>query len=147
MFLNIIVGFNISLNVGFLVSKCSFFVEKSKSVVRNTDNPGHHSLQTHVLSQGSTFLPEGVVHIYRHTRNYNQNIATFVNDHDRREEDQDSSTTEFEKPLKLDTVKVEDSNDGTTLAVLAVPSYMTPVDFMTFIAPASESVAHLRMIR
>lgn len=92
------------------------------------------------------------MHIYRHTHNYNQNIANFVNDHDRREEEEEnkknnSSTTEFENKLKLDTIKVEDLDDGTTLAVLAVPSYMTPVDFMTFMAPASESVAHLRMIR
>lgn len=36
-----------------------------------------------------------------------------------------------------------------TLAVLAVPSYMTPSDFLTFVAPviAEEGIVHLRMIR
>jgi hypothetical protein len=33
------------------------------------------------------------------------------------------------------------------LAVLAVPSWMTPADFLGFVAPAAEGVAHLRIIR
>ena len=38
-------------------------------------------------------------------------------------------------------------SDDVTLAVLAVPSWMTPSDFLTFVAPAADGVAHLRMIR
>lgn len=38
-------------------------------------------------------------------------------------------------------------NDGTMLAVLAVPTYMTPADFLTYVAPAEEGLAHLRLLR
>jgi BRCA1-associated protein len=38
-------------------------------------------------------------------------------------------------------------DDGTMLSVLAVPSYMTPADFITYVAPAEDGMAHLRLIR
>ena len=38
-------------------------------------------------------------------------------------------------------------SDGYMVGVLAVPSWMTPSDFLAFIAPAQEGMAHLRMIR
>lgn len=38
-------------------------------------------------------------------------------------------------------------SDDVTLAVLAVPSWMTPSDFITFVAPAADGITHLRMIR
>ncbi|THH01056.1 hypothetical protein EW026_g1586 [Hermanssonia centrifuga] len=37
--------------------------------------------------------------------------------------------------------------DGVMMGVLAVPSWMTPSDFLAFVAPAAEGMAHLRMIR
>ena len=39
------------------------------------------------------------------------------------------------------------SAGGIVLAVLAVPPHMTPSDFLNFVAPAAESILHLRMIR
>ena len=33
------------------------------------------------------------------------------------------------------------------MGVLAVPSWMTPSDFLTFVAPAADGMAHLRLIR
>ncbi|KAF9258913.1 zf-UBP-domain-containing protein [Marasmius fiardii PR-910] len=36
--------------------------------------------------------------------------------------------------------------DGTILGVLAVPSWMTPSDFLSFIAPAADTISHLRII-
>jgi len=33
------------------------------------------------------------------------------------------------------------------VGVLAVPSWMTPSDFLAFVAPAEDGMAHLRMIR
>ena len=38
-------------------------------------------------------------------------------------------------------------SDGYMVGVLAVPSWMTPSDFLAFVAPAQEDMAHLRMIR
>jgi BRCA1-associated protein len=37
--------------------------------------------------------------------------------------------------------------DAITLGVLAVPSWMTPSDFLTFVAPAAEGMSHLRILR
>jgi BRCA1-associated protein len=39
------------------------------------------------------------------------------------------------------------SSDRVILAVLAVPSWMTPSDFLAFVAPVAEGMAHLRIIR
>ena len=40
-----------------------------------------------------------------------------------------------------------DDTDGVMLGVLAVPSWMTPSDFLAFVAPAVEGIGHLRIIR
>ncbi|KAG8836093.1 hypothetical protein FRC17_010026 [Serendipita sp. 399] len=37
--------------------------------------------------------------------------------------------------------------NGTVLAVLAIPSWMSVSDFLTFISPAIEGIAHLRIVR
>lgn len=44
------------------------------------------------------------------------------------------------------TIPVDDT-DGVMLGVLAVPSWMTPSDFLAFVAPAVEGIGHLRIIR
>jgi BRCA1-associated protein len=41
----------------------------------------------------------------------------------------------------------EPVEDGTVLAVLAVPSWMASADFLTFISGATETLLHLRIIR
>ncbi|KAF8328404.1 uncharacterized protein EI90DRAFT_2974435 [Cantharellus anzutake] len=66
---------------------------------------------------GTTTLPEGMIRLFRH----------------------------IQSPNAAETTAPQD--DGTILCVLAVPSYMTPSDFLTFIAPAEEGLAHLRLIR
>lgn len=75
------------------------------------------------IQSGSTELPEGTVHIFRDTTSFSENTGISA------------------------TAHIEAAYDGTILAVLAVPSHMTPSDFLTFVAPAAESMAHLRMIR
>ncbi|EDR14071.1 uncharacterized protein LACBIDRAFT_305484 [Laccaria bicolor S238N-H82] len=73
---------------------------------------------------GTTNLPEGTVHIFRDCTNI-------------------PSLTVLEamaSSLPVDT-------DGVMLAVLAVPSWMTPSDFLAFVAPAVDGMAHLRIIR
>jgi BRCA1-associated protein len=47
----------------------------------------------------------------------------------------------------LSTELQDTESDGVTLAVLAVPSWMTPSDFLGFVAPAVDGMAHLRIIR
>lgn len=81
---------------------------------------------------GSTNLPEGTVCVYR------------------------DSVSKQRFPIAAPTPSVsipavteEDAEDGggVMLAVLAVPAWMTPSDFLTFVAPAAQGMAHLRMIR
>ncbi|KAL4072959.1 hypothetical protein V8B97DRAFT_1869616 [Scleroderma yunnanense] len=76
---------------------------------------------------GSTNLPEGVVHLYRECEQ--------LPDGEKRQ----SVPSGLESELTLD--------DKTTLGVLAVPLWMTPSDFLAFVAPAAEGLAHLRLIR
>ncbi|KAF8075057.1 hypothetical protein FPV67DRAFT_1475860 [Lyophyllum atratum] len=74
---------------------------------------------------GSANLPEGIVHIFR-----------------------DAASKPSQEALEsiASTSNVHDS-DGVMLGVLAVPSWMTPSDFLAFVAPAAEGMAHLRLIR
>jgi BRCA1-associated protein len=75
---------------------------------------------------GSTDLPEGVVHIFRDAENK-------------------PSPEELTKPTTETLPQDEDA--GVTLGVLAIPSWMNPSDFLDFIGPAVEGIAHLRLIR
>ncbi|KAJ8515713.1 hypothetical protein ONZ45_g6886 [Pleurotus djamor] len=76
---------------------------------------------------GSTNLPEGVVHLYREGQAPKEETVT-----------DDASVSSSPDP---------DSLDDVVLAVLAVPAWMTPSDFLTFVAPAEDGIAHLRIIR
>ncbi|KAF8636412.1 hypothetical protein AX17_003594 [Amanita inopinata Kibby_2008] len=77
---------------------------------------------------GSTNLPEGVVHVFRDS-------ASIL------------SSEELEATRSTSLVQSEADSDGVILGVLAVPSRMTPSDFLAFVAPASEGMSHIRIIR
>lgn len=77
---------------------------------------------------GFTNLPEGVVHVFRQGSN--------------KPEDE-----ELQASGEASSTVSEADSDGIMLGVLAVPSWMTPSDFLAFVAPAAEGMAHLRMIR
>ncbi len=78
---------------------------------------------------GLTSLSEGVVHVFR-----------------------DGTTKPTTEELECKTANFplesfEDDAEGIMLGVLAVPSWMTPSDFLAFVAPAVEGIGHLRIIR
>ena len=77
---------------------------------------------------GSTNLPEGIVHVFRDS-------AT------------KQSHGELEAEASLSSMTANTDSDGVMLGILAVPSWMTPSDFLAFVAPAAEGMAHLRIIR
>jgi BRCA1-associated protein len=53
-----------------------------------------------------------------------------------------------EGALAVDTMKSAVSDDCTTLCILAVPSYLTPSDFLGFVGEKTrDQVSHFRMIR
>jgi len=78
---------------------------------------------------GSTNLPEGTVHVYRESKRPPFDPLT--------------------SSASIPAVSEEGTKDAddVMLAVLAVPAWMTPSDFLTFVAPAAEGMSHLRMIR
>ncbi|KAJ3787552.1 BRCA1-associated protein 2-domain-containing protein [Lentinula aff. detonsa] len=67
---------------------------------------------------GSTNLPEGVIHVFRECETVPGQPST------------SRSVT-----------------DSVILAILAVPSWMAPSDLLTFVAPAAETISHLRILR
>ncbi|KZV96389.1 zf-UBP-domain-containing protein [Exidia glandulosa HHB12029] len=83
------------------------------------------------VESGSTNLPEGIIHIFK----ANAPPAR-----------PDESPTTSKRPLPPAGATF-DGGDGTILAVLAVPSWMNHSDFLTFVAPAAEGMAHVRIIR
>ncbi|KAI0372743.1 zf-UBP-domain-containing protein [Pilatotrama ljubarskyi] len=91
---------------------------------------------------GSTNLPEGVVHIFR---DYPQASPTERQSAAHAEASASAAATQSEESGGASQKNIE--SDDVTLAVLAVPSWMTPSDFLTFVAPAADGIAHLRMIR
>jgi len=119
----------------FRVLKPSFCSQADKSdAVRG---PTTATAQFVEVTSGTTELPEGIIHIYRYnTYNYNDGGS---NANENSSLGQDANIPGI--------VREEESNDGKTVAVLAVPSHMAPSDFLTFVAPAVDSIAHLRMIR
>ena len=79
---------------------------------------------------GSTNLPEGTVHVFR---------------------DGSGKPTPEEFETKVEQMSlaetIDEDSDGIMLGVLAVPSWMTPSDFLDFVAPAVDGISHLRIIR
>lgn len=91
---------------------------------------------------GSTNLPEGIVHIYRDSGMRNTGKATTS---------AEASTSPRNDSIlahmdaKNEIISVDE--DGIMLGVLAVPSWMTPSDFLAYVAPAAQGMSHIRMIR
>lgn len=77
---------------------------------------------------GSTNLPEGIVHIFRESASK-------------------PSLEDLEIQTKSLTLNGDDAEDGVIMAVLAVPAWMTPSDFLSFVAPVADGIVHLRIIR
>ena len=55
--------------------------------------------------------------------------------------------TQEELEAKTESLSLHSSEEGIMLGVLAVPSWMTPSDFLSFVAPAVDNIGHLRIIR
>ncbi|KAI0766571.1 zf-UBP-domain-containing protein [Trametes elegans] len=92
---------------------------------------------------GTTNLPEGVVHIFREYPNSHHPYGQSAGDGYGAAA---SAASAHHGEAGGPSQKNIDSDD-VTLAVLAVPSWMTPSDFLAFVAPAADGISHLRMIR
>jgi BRCA1-associated protein len=84
---------------------------------------------------GSTNLPDGIVHIFRAEPTRPSHTPSLS---------AASEPSASNDPLSRGNTE---KWDGVTLGVLSVPSWMTPADFLAFVAPAAEGLKHLRIIR
>ncbi|KAF5337505.1 hypothetical protein D9757_014717 [Collybiopsis confluens] len=100
----------------------SYSAASHNSTGKERDSGGDgHAIAQFIANEtvsGSTNLPEGVIHVFR----------------DCQEPSEDLSSSAL-------------ATDSVILAVLAVPSWMSPSDFLTFVAPAADSISHLRILR
>lgn len=84
----------------------------------------------------SRYLGHGVIKLYRDTEG---------DDH---AEDQSEDHSEDQPEDQPEYQSDEDSEDGTVVSILAIPSYFTPSDIMGFVGQAAQkSVSHFRMLR
>ncbi|KAG7093768.1 hypothetical protein E1B28_007416 [Marasmius oreades] len=81
-------------------------------------------------TSGSLNLPDGVVHVYR------ESAKSAVDENA-------SHSSSFSSVLSTST----NDKDDVILGILSVPSWMTPSDLLTFVAPAAGGICHLRIIR
>lgn len=86
---------------------------------------------------GSTNLPEGVVHIYRTPP---ESLAEPT-------QPPGNASTSAATSGSHDDASKDIADAGVLIAVLAVPAWMTPSDFLAFVSPAADGMSHLRMIR
>ncbi|KAJ6262771.1 hypothetical protein Dda_1328 [Drechslerella dactyloides] len=93
----------------------------------------------------------GVVHLYRETAETPGLLATGVGSIE--ESHRDGAAEPAGPDTPVDTTRDVDPSAGsnhesTVLAILAVPAYMTPSDFLGFVGDdAREAVSHFRLIR
>ncbi|KAG2129212.1 uncharacterized protein EDB93DRAFT_1256339 [Suillus bovinus] len=113
--------------IDFESSSSTMYAGKEKQAGRGPSTA--EFIPNTTTKSGSTNLPEGTVHVYRQSEERRQNAMNESN------EPSDASASE--------TIP----EDGLMLGVLAVPAWMTPSDFLAFVAPAAEGMAHLRLIR
>lgn len=94
----------------------------------------------------------GVVHLYRETAETPGLFSPGTTD---RPEPDTQTSPELArgdhystKGTELDKVSTDDEHDSTVVAILAVPAYMTPSDFLGYVGDDTrEAVSHFRLIR
>ncbi|KAG8737173.1 hypothetical protein FRC12_017245, partial [Ceratobasidium sp. 428] len=79
---------------------------------------------TNAIRSGATNLSQGIVHILRESRG--------------------GAWKETDSPPNL--LEQFSHKDGTVLAILAVPAYIGPSDFLAWTLPAADGIQHLRIV-
>ena len=83
---------------------------------------------------GTANLPEGIIRIFRERPTYEVRPGQ-------------PSTSSNSAGGSSSFHTITESPECTIVAVLAVPPWMTPSDFLAFVSPAVETIRHLRLIR
>jgi len=94
-------------------------------------------------SNGSSFQEsepaQGILRLYK-----DKNEITTGDIHLSTQGDKDGT---LESPLDREGAQIIQPDHGTAVCVLAVPSYMSPGDFLNFVGPVRSNVSHFRIIR
>lgn len=156
--------------------------EESKTPTGRSDLPdpfissdAHPPKDSLILRSGSTSLPSGTVHLYRHAYPSSLNTSTskpttsttstyttasVTLDHQSPPSTSSANLPMSSSPLSpsssahpslppttSSSSSLETQDDGRLAAVLAVPSYFTPADFLAYVGRAEGEMEALRMIR
>lgn len=96
------------------------------------------------------FLGYGVIRLYREDTEIDQypsSSSQLDNNKNQTKKKLQKSSNKAEEKTES-TKPQEDNSKNTTLAILAVPSYLTPYDFIGFIGSnARDNISHFRMVR
>ncbi|GJJ69833.1 BRCA1-associated protein [Entomortierella parvispora] len=82
---------------------------------------------------------QGILRLYK-----DKNEITTGNIHLSTQSDKDGAS---DSPSDREGAQIIQPDHGTTVSVLAVPSYMSPGDFLNFVGPVRSNVSHFRIIR
>lgn len=117
---------------------------------RPNSDDGHPSAESLIARSGSTHLPSGTVHLYRHTTSTPHTTATVEVDNaplSSSSSNVPSSPSSSPAPSSDLLPASADPSDGRLVCVLAVPAYFTPADFLAYVGRAEGEMECLRMIR
>lgn len=106
------------------------------------------NLRTRAIFQGTSQQEPvvGIIHLYRDSEE-TSNLYTSSKIKDASAELWTGSASVRPRNLPS-TTKAPKDNECTTVAVLAVPSYLTPKDFLAFVGEKTvDAVSHIRMIK
>ncbi|KAF9358842.1 hypothetical protein BGX26_000768 [Mortierella sp. AD094] len=87
---------------------------------------------------------EGILRLYKDT---NEITTGNIYIQSGQEGDQTSTSTITVNDREREGAQIIHPDHGTTVCVLAVPSYLSPGDFLSFVGPVRSNVSHFRIIR
>ncbi|KAF9111061.1 hypothetical protein BGX27_005460 [Mortierella sp. AM989] len=87
---------------------------------------------------------EGILRLYKDT---NEITTGNIHIHSGHKEDGPTSSSSTVNDREREGAQIIHPDHGTTVCVLAVPSYMSPGDFLNFVGPVRSNVSHFRIIR
>ncbi|KAF9436621.1 hypothetical protein BGZ76_003462 [Entomortierella beljakovae] len=87
---------------------------------------------------------EGILRLYKDT---NEITTGKIQIQSGQNEELTSTSSAVTVDRERDSAQVIHPEHGTTVCVLAVPSYMSPGDFLNFVGPVRSNVSHFRIIR
>ena len=97
--------------------------------------------------EGTVDLDVGTVHLFRDLKSLNNDVDNANNNTNNNNNDNNNAIKELEIIRNSSNNNVNSFDNQSVVGVLAVPSSMSPSEFLEFIRPALDAISHLRIIR